>query len=659
MCGLAGVLCGEGAPTRDALDPDVIAAMAAVLRHRGPDDAGVWIDPDAGIALGHRRLSVIDLSPHGHQPMHSADDRYVIAYNGEIYNCVDLGRELAALGHRFRGHSDTEVLLAALTQWGLDRTLERVNGMFAFALWDRLEARLHLVRDRLGKKPLYYGWAGTSLVFGSELKALLAHPGFVAGVNVDALALFLRHGYVPAPWCMLERTFKLVAGTRVQFDARIVAACPSTHDPRRAARSYWNPAERATEAIRHPFPGTQDEACEQLDNLLRDAVRRRMQADVPLGAFLSGGTDSSLVTALMQAQSPRPVLTFAVGFDDPRHDESTFARRVAAHLGTEHTEIMVTAKEALAVVPDLAAMFDEPFADSSQIPTALVAALARRRVTVALSGDGGDELFGGYTRYLRALQLWRWHERCPVAARHYLTRVIASRATGEARGGYLTRLADELQAETLEAMYLNRVSRWRNPARAVPGAVEPDTVFTRPELSLHDGTAVDRMLFLDACSYLPDDILAKVDRTSMAVSLEARTPLLDHRVVEFAWSLPTDMKIRGDTGKWILKRLLHRYVPAALVERPKRGFGAPVGDWLNGPLAAWAESLLAADRLERAGYFDVQVVRSIWREFRAGHRKWHTHLWSILMFEAWRDWLAQPRVVADATMLRRQLPTGA
>lgn len=643
MCGIAGIFhgrsFGEGGEALRAL----AARMGDTLAHRGPDDAGVWVDASAGLALAHRRLSIIDLSAAGHQPMASASGRFRIVFNGEIYNFRALRARLERGGAAFRGHSDTEVLLAAIEAWGLEAALADANGMFAFALWDARTRRLALARDRVGKKPLYYGWCNGALAFGSELKALLAIPGFRPAVGRGALQSLLRFNYVPSPWSILEGVFKVSPGSLVTLDGGDVAAGPASHHPLVAGHPWWDPLASAGRALAQPFAGSAEEALDQLDALLRDAVRLRLESDVPLGAFLSGGIDSSLVAALMQAQAGAPVRTYSIGFEDPRRDETPAARAVARHLGTAHTEFHVTGDDALATLPGLARVFDEPFADSSQIPTLLVSRLARREVTVALSGDGGDELFGGYRRYGRALRLARLHARLPRAGLSIARVLLRPWAEQEPRGHALRQLAAELAATGPEDIYLNRMSRWRHPARLVRGGAEPDTPFTDPARRLAAGTPAERFMYLDFVTYLPDDILVKVDRSTMAVGLEARAPLLDWRVVEFAWSLPPDMKLRGGETKWLLRRMLARYVPASIVARAKQGFGAPIADWLCGPLRDWAEALLAERRLEEEGYFDAKTVRDLWAHFLGGRRKWHTHIWNVLMFQAWLDTLGAHR----------------
>ncbi len=640
MCGLAGILQSQ-ARLQEAELAALAGAMGDALAHRGPDDRGVWADAAAGVALAHRRLSILDLSPLGHQPMASSDGRYWLAYNGEIYNFVELRAELEALGHGFRGHSDTEVLLAAIVQWGLEAALRRCNGMFAIALWDRREQRLSLARDRVGKKPLYYGWAGDALVFGSELKALWRHPAFDNGIDRDALTLLLRLDYIPAPRCIHERAFKLMPGRVLHLDAATVAAGADAHRPGQAQVAYWDARERMAACLAAPFAGGEAEAADALDGQLRRAVALRMVADVPVGVFLSGGTDSALVASMMQVQSAKPVHSFSIGFEGSDHDEAPLAKEVATHLGCDHTELYVSGADALAVVPELPAMFDEPFADASQVPTALVARLARRGVTVALSGDGGDELFFGYTRYQRALRNWRALRRVPAPLRRWLGR--HARAQGEeSRAGGLAALLAETGATGIGDVYRNRISRWRDPAAAVRGAREPATFYSLPDPLQGQGSPADAMMLADFTTYLADDLLCKVDRTSMAASLEARAPLLDWNVAEFTWSLPLDLKLRGGTSKYLPKQVLRRYLPDAMVFRGKRGFGAPVTQWLRGDLRDWAGDLLDPRRLRQDGVFEEAAVSALWRRFGQGERRWHTHLWNVLMFQAWQaHWQAQ------------------
>jgi len=648
MCGFAGLFDSLGRKNEEELLA-IAARMAETLRHRGPDDGGVWADVRAGIALGSRRLSIIDLSAEGHQPMSSPDNRYVVAFNGEIYNFGAIRRELQGLGHVFRGHSDTEVMLAAISQWGLEAALERFNGMFAFALWDKKERLLHLVRDRLGEKPLYYGWVGETFLFGSELKAFRVYPGFNAEIDRDALALYLRHNYIPTPYTIYRRIYKLSPGSMLTLDRSHIGFSPKPI-------TYWCAKRVAEHGVAEPFPGSEQEAVGCFNDLLREAVGLRMEADVALGAFLSGGIDSSTVVALMQSQSDRPVKTFTIGFYEADYNEAKDAKMVARHLGTEHTELYVTPEEAMAVIPRLPTLYDEPFADSSQIPTFLVAKLARRYVTVALSGDGGDELFGGYLRYKTGRELWRKIAWIPVSGRRKLSRVISSMPVrvlngtlgwlepvftrygraGKA-GDKLHKLSQVLAMEEPEALYRRLVSHWDDPAAVALGAREHPTILTdrRGWANLPDLT--QRMMYLDTVTYLPDDILVKVDRASMGVSLEARLPLLDHRVVEFAWRLPVSLKIRSGQSKWLLRQVLYKYVQRRLIERPKMGFGVPIDAWLRGPLREWAEALLDGRRLRGEGFFNPQLIREKWTEHQAGVRNWHYYLWDVLMFQAWLE----------------------
>jgi asparagine synthase (glutamine-hydrolysing) len=595
--------------------------------------------------MGHRRLAVIDLSPAGRQPMRSSCGRFVLSYNGEIYNHLDLREELQrhAGSQDWRGHSDTETLLAALRVWGVDAALERLNGMFAFALWDRETSTLYLARDRMGEKPLYYGRSGGTFLFASQLNALSAHPDWTAQVDRDALSLFLRHDYVPGPWSIYEGIRKLPPATLLE----VRASGTSVGEP----RAYWSLAEHA-EAGGRSADDDPVAMTDRLDTLLRDAVRRRMIADVPLGAFLSGGIDSATVVAMMQAQSARPVETFTIGFEDERFDEARHARAVAEHLGTRHTELYVTPDEAMAVIPALPTVYDEPFADSSQIPTFLVSRLARRHVTVSLSGDGGDELFAGYERYGKVDAIWRRVGRVP-----WLLRRLASGALpwdgepgtarsmgpswlGSTSNDWVARssaLAKVLPHRSAESYYRTFVSHWKRPDGVVLGADEPDTLLDHPDRLPTLPGLRERLSYMDMAMYLPDDILTKLDRASMAVSLESRVPLLDHRVVEFALHTPMSLKVRDGEGKWLLRRVLDRYVPKTLVDRPKMGFGVPIGDWLRGPFRDWAEALLDEDRLRREGYFEPSPIRRIWREHLTGTRSWHYYLWSVLMFQAWLD----------------------
>lgn len=655
MCGIAGILNDRSSETGR-----LVSEMIGAIRYRGPDDSGVWCDPSVGLGLGHARLSILDLSPEGHQPMVSASGRYLLSYNGEVYNFHELRQELEGHDVRFRGHSDTEVMLAAFEAWGIEPAIRRFVGMFAFAVWDRETRTLSLVRDRLGIKPLYFGWAGKTFLFGSELKALRSYKGFHPEIDRGALTSFMRVGYVPAPLSIYKGVYKLPAGCLLAVGQRQLESVEgfspdpgALHATWRPVR-YWSARESAEAGCAVPFRGSDAEAVEQLDGLLHNAVGLRMIADVPLGAFLSGGIDSSLVVALMQAQSSRPVRTFTVGFHEADYNEAIHGKKVADHLGTDHTELYVSPEQAQAVIPRLPAMYDEPFADSSQIPTFLVSDLARRHVTVALSGDGGDELFAGYNRYFWGRRLWRYLDLVPPSIRRGLARGITSLSPTtwadfferfgrllpavEKPGDKLHKLAALLALPDPDTMYLGMISLWKDPTEIVVQGVEPLTPVTDRAnwASLSDFTM--RMMYLDLITYLPDDILTKVDRASMAVSLEARVPLLDHRVVEFAWTLPLAMKIRKEgEGKWLLRRVLDKYVPRTLIDRPKMGFGVPIDHWLRGPLREWAESLLDEGRLRREGYFNPGPIRVKWEEHLSGRRNWQYQLWNVLMFQAWSE----------------------
>ncbi len=623
--------------------------MAEAVRHRGPDDRGTWADEAAGVALGHRRLSILDLSSCGHQPMVSAGGRWVLSYNGEIYNFGELRSRLLSEGWSFSGRSDTEVLLTACERWGLDRTLESANGMFAFALWDRERRELHLCRDRLGEKPLYYGWMGDVFLFGSELKALQAHPSFEAKIDRDVLALYLRHNCVPAPHTIYRGVRKLLPGT-------VLTVAASGGATTTAPRAYWSAKDVAEAGLADPLDASPLEVVDELDRLLGDAVRLRMHADVPLGAFLSGGVDSSTVVALMQAQSQRPVSTFTIGFEDVGYDEARDAARVARHLGTDHVELCLSPRHAMEVIPRLSTLYDEPFGDSSQVPTFLVSELARRHVTVSLSGDGGDELFAGYNRYAWCRPIWETARRVPRPLRQAVgetltrvsparwdelfakaSRVLPSRLRVRMPGAKVHKIAALLADDGIESMYLDLVSYCKEPEAVVPGAHEAPSVLTDESRWARLSDPVERMMFLDLVTYLTDDILVKLDRASMGVSLEARVPMLDPRVVAFAWRVPLALKLRGGQGKWPLRQVLHRYVPPELVERPKMGFGLPIGHWLRGPLRGWVEELFDERRLRDAGYFHPAVVRRAWSEHLAGQRDNQDQLWGLLMFQAWLD----------------------
>lgn len=641
MCGITGFW---GAPAPEDALLSQARAMAGRLIHRGPDDGGAWVEASVGLGLAHRRLSIRDLSAAGHQPMPSAEGRYVLAYNGELYNHLALRRELEAAGcaPNWRGHSDTETLLACIEAWGVERALTRCVGMFAFAAWDRAHRELWLARDRMGEKPLYYGWQGGTFLFGSELRALRVHPEFHGVVDRGALALLLRHNYVPDPYSIWQGIGKLPAGTFLRL---------REHDRDARPVPYWSLPAVASEGQARPFQGSDAEALAQLEQLLGDAVQRQMEADVPLGALLSGGIDSTLIVSLMQSRSTRPVRTFTIGFEEAEFDEAPYARALAQHLGTEHTELRLSGQEALDLVPGLPDIYDEPFADSSQIPTHLVMRLARRHVAVALSGDAGDELFGGYNRYRFLPAIWKGIGWMPGGVRSGLLAMarcspqLAGRIAGASQ---MMQKLDKIErlfrggARDIDQLYVATVSAWDAPASVVRGGVLPTNLLdSRSEWPQLD-EPVARMMAMDALTYLPGDILTKVDRAAMSVSLETRAPFLDRDVVEFAWRLPMRMKIRGGKGKWLLRQLLYKHVPRELVERPKQGFGIPLDDWLRGPLREWAEALLSEATLRAGGFFDAAEVRGTWHRHLQGEVSCADKLWSVLMFQAW--WQAQGRM---------------
>lgn len=627
----------------------MVTRMRDTLAHRGPDDAGSWLDGEAGIALAHRRLSILDLSPAGHQPMQSISGRFVLVFNGEVYNHLDIRRKLekAYQGPTgWRGHSDTETLLAAIEQWGLEQTLQQCVGMFALALWDRHERALSLARDRMGEKPLFYGWQGDVLLFGSELKALRAHPKFRSEIERNALPAYLRHGYIPAPWSIWRGIRKLTPGCVVRFGGGDLGMLPEP-------KPYWSLADAIVAGKADPFRGSDKDAIDELERQLRGAVAGQMVADVPLGAFLSGGIDSSTVVALMQAQSRRPVKTFTIGFSEAGYNEAEHARAVAKHLGTEHTELYVDASQAMAVIPDLPSMYDEPFGDSSAIPTHLVSHLAREHVAVSLSGDGGDELFGGYGRYFdhKGERIWRASRSLPAPMRALAVSLVRSgvfsladdalhvvgrklhrpnRRSLSAKTDLIAALAG---CPTQDDYYRVMMSQWQSPP-VVHQSEASDSRSSAQHVHLPTNL-VERMMFTDSLTYLPDDILAKVDRAAMAVSLETRVPMLDHRVVELVWRLPYEMKVRGGQTKWLLRQVLYRHVPRTIIDRPKMGFAVPISEWLRGPLRNWADDLLNESKLTSQGLFDPKPIRARWQQHVEGRHNWRDSLWLVLMFQAW------------------------
>jgi asparagine synthase (glutamine-hydrolysing) len=598
--------------------------MADTLRHRGPDAEGVYVEPESGLALGHRRLSILDLSAAGSQPMHSASGRHVLVYNGELYNFRELRKALEGEGASFRGGSDSEVLLAALEHWGVRAALERTNGMFAFALWDREARRLTLARDRLGKKPLYYAHCDGRFLFGSELKALRAHPGFQAEVDPDALAFFLQYSYIPAPHTIFAGVHKLAAGHWLELELGEQGATPA------APEAWWSLADVALAGAREPFAGTEDEAVDALEQALDTAVARRCVADVPLGALLSGGLDSAAVVASMSRHGAGPVRTFTIGFEEAAQDESQAAAAVARHLGTEHETLFATPRDVLDVVPSLPALYDEPFADTSQLPTALVSRLARSRVTVALSGDGGDEWLAGYDRYFRCLDRWRMLARVPAAFRR-----AAAAGLEAAAPLRFDVLADTLRATDVRDLFVRANARLPDPTRLVPGAGRLSTLFDPEARALELEDPLAWMMWLDGAGRLPESILVKVDRASMAVGLEVRCPLLDPELVALCARFPTHWKVRDGTRKWLLRRAAERRIPPALLAGPKRGFGVPIAAWLRGPLREWGGDLLAPAALATHGHLDATAVRALWDEHQAGTRDRGFLLWNLLVFQAW------------------------
>ncbi len=639
MCGIAGFITSN---LRETDSSAILNAMTDAIAHRGPDDSGQWIDVAQGVALGHRRLSIIDLSPAGHQPMTSQSGRYELVFNGEIYNYHALRTKLEdeRIAPSWRGRSDTEVLLACIEAWGIRGALGALNGMFAIAVWDRQDGRLTLARDRAGEKPLYYGRQGASILFASELKAIAVHPEFEKIIDRNAVAAFMRFAYVPSPLSIWQGIYKLPP-------AHMVEVYPGDTEPR-TPECYWDIRGIASEGEKHPFKDT-PELVDELDFLLRDAVKLRMEADVPLGSFLSGGVDSSAITALMQAQSDRPIKTFSIGFSERGYDESAYARAVAEHLGTDHCELRVDAAQAQDVLPKLPKIWDEPFADTSQIPTYLVSSLARREVTVALSGDGGDELFAGYNRHIMGPRIWEKVAHLPSVVRRSVAATLSgSIVRGTANGlvsltgigskvagltERIPKIGKVIGANSPTDFYAQLVSQWPPEAKLVVGVSDAALDVDMPDFSDFRNT----MLFLDSSTYLPDDILVKVDRAAMAVSLEGRIPFLDHRLMEFAWHVPMSAKIKNGRGKHILREVLYRYVPPALIDRPKAGFQVPIGDWLLGPLRDWAEGLLDLTRIRSQGLLNPAVVQSIWQRFQRGEVALLTQVWCVLTFQAWLE----------------------
>lgn len=648
MCGIAGFWLRNSLTNLH----DIIKTMTDKLTHRGPDDVGCWVESETGLALGHRRLSILDLSPTGHQPMISQSERYVITYNGEIYNyrsiLLQIEKASKEKGFRLnlRGTSDTEVILTAIEIWGLQYAVKQFIGMFAFALYDREERSLHLVRDRIGEKPLYYGFINSDFVFASELKAIKSYRGFRGEIDRNVLALYFRYNYIPAPYSIYKGIYKLLPGTILTI--RNENYCLPEPKP------YWSAYDIINREIDNSFRGNEDEAIEHLEILLKDSIKNQMISDVPLGAFLSGGIDSSLVVSLMQIQSSIPVKTFTIGFNEERYNEAKNAKEVAMHLGTDHTELYVSPEEAMNVAYHLPDLYDEPFADSSQIPTYLVSKLAKSRVTVSLSGDAGDELFGGYNRYFLTERIWRKIGLLPNGIRNNLSKIAKSvspetwdrvmsimspalpkKYNFRLFGDKIHKLADILSSRTPYDMYFGLVSHWKNPTMLVLGSNELQNILSQNDKDFSSFNIKELMMYLDLVTYLPDDILVKVDRATMGVSLESRVPFLDHRVVEYAWSLPLAMKIKNNQGKWPLRQILYKYVPKKIIERPKMGFGVPIDDWIKGPMREWAEDLLAEKNIKDEGYLNSDLIHQKWHEHLSGNFNWQYNLWGVLMFEAW------------------------
>lgn len=648
MCGITGVFKSSG------IDEQVLEAMCAALEHRGPNSKGVWLCSSRSLALGHSRLAILDLSDAGQQPMLSQCRRYVIAFNGEIYNHLSLREQLAETGFdiSWRGHSDTETLLECFSKWGVEKTLVQTVGMFAIALWDTEQKVLTLTRDRVGEKPLYWGWSGDTLLFGSELKALKVHPAFKPEVDRNALTLLLRHCYIPAPYSIYRGIGKLMPGhwVSIPLGGGVELAKKALPQP------YWTINQVVERGLNQPFSGSPEVAVDALENRLTESIGEQMLSDVPLGAFLSGGIDSSTVVSLMQAQSSRPVKTFTIGFQEGGYNEAVHASEVAKHLGTEHHELYVSSRDALSVIPKLPEIYCEPFGDSSQIPTFLVSCIAKQDVTVALSGDGGDELFGGYNRYVAAQKVWGPVQKLPPFVRSMaasglraltpaqwdklfekLKPVLPRKLQLAIPGEKARKLSEVLSLTDGHAFYRQLTSHWTDPGSIVIGGSEPETLITNPNAWPDTDCLEHAMMAMDAQTYMADDILTKVDRAAMAVSLETRVPMLDHRVIELAWQMPLEYKIRNGQGKWLLRQVLYRHVPKELIERPKMGFGIPLDSWLRGPLRDWAESLLCEHRLREEGFFHAGPIRAMWQEHLSGAQNWQYHLWNVLMFQAWLE----------------------
>ena len=624
MCGIAGFIDLN----KRLIEPvTTLNSMNDAVAYRGPDGHGTWMDNQVSVGLAHRRLAIVDLSSEGHQPMTSRSGRYTISYNGEVYNFTSLRDELIELGYTFRGHSDTEIILHAFEAWGVANAVSRFIGMFAIALWDSAERKMYLVRDRLGIKPLYYGEINGIFAFASELKSLKEMQDFSQPVDRGSVALFLRYGYIPSPYTIYKDINKLKPGTILSL------SIADNNTLEYQYKCFWSVNDIAEQGVISSFNTTDANAINQLDSLLRDSIGLRMLADVPLGAFLSGGIDSSLTTALMQAQNDKPVKTFTIGFNEESYNEAKYAKDIAHYIGTDHTELYVSSSQAMDVIPKLPFIYDEPFADPSQIPTFLLSELTRKHVTVSLSGDGGDELFFGYSRYLFAQRIWNNIHWLPSSVRKLFG--IIHDNTSMSESSKFSVITDLLSQQSRDDLYNRTVSAWKHPENIVIGSKEPLVDLTGTSRNIKLADYPERMMFFDQISYLPDDILVKLDRASMGVSLEARVPLLDHRVVEFAWNLPQSLKYRDGETKWILRQVLDRYLPRNLVERPKKGFGVPIDSWLRGPLRDWAEDLLNENRLLKEGFFKPEPIREKWQQHLSGKYNWCYYLWRVLMFQSW------------------------
>lgn len=642
MCGITGIFSPQTGRDKDVFQK-MGQAMNDALYLRGPDSQGIWQDPDSALLLAHRRLAIIDLSAEGYQPMASASNRYMLVYNGEIYNFLELQKQLETLGVSFRGRSDTEIFLAAIEQWGLNEALQKINGMFAIALWDRKQKELHLIRDRMGKKPLYLGWSGKDFIFASELKAIRNHKDFQPKVSQNNLNAYMRYGYMPAPLCIYENMWMLPPAHRITLTQEDIS---KQSDLQPKMQPYWNHLTKLCDAKDKPNAANEGEIIEEFESLLEKCVQDRMMSDVPLGAFLSGGIDSSSIVALMQKNSTQKIKTYSIGFNEPGYNEAQYAAKVAAHLGTEHHELYLDAKDSRDIIPQLPDMYDEPFADISAIPTYLVSQFARQSVTVALSGDGGDEMLGGYNRHIAAPQIWKRMKFMPAIMRKTMADMIQLMPTNRLDalmrshpqfGTRLHKAASIFGLASSDEIYMRLISQWDTPSELVLNSNEPEIPLTQNQKFPHPMGFAEQMMFKDALSYLPNSVLTKVDRASMAVSLEARAPLLDTRIYDYVWSLPFNMKIRGQSGKYLLREVLARYIPRELFERPKQGFAMPVGEWLKTDLKDWAENLLDEKRLTEDGYLNADIVRKTWKEHQQGQGQHAGKLWNILMFQAWHD----------------------